>query len=81
MEHAKRATRSRKRKGIHRNGDPVTKLVYSIPKACEAAGVNKDTIYRGINSGQLRSLKIGRRRLIRVEALSQWLKDLEAAAA
>ena len=63
-----------------RNVDHVEKQVYSIPEACEAAGVNKDTIYRGINTGQLQSLKIGRRRLIRMEALSKWLKDLEDEA-
>ncbi len=64
-----------------RNVDHVEKQVYSIPEACEAAGVNKDTIYKGINTGQLRSLKIGRRRLIRVEALRKWLEGLEEAAA
>jgi len=61
--------------------ESVRKLVYNIPEACEAADVNKDTIYKGINSGKLRSLKIGRRRLIRIEALSKWLKDLEDEAA
>lgn len=60
-----------------RNVSPVSKLVYNIPEACEAADVNKDTIYKGIHSGKLRSLKIGRRRLIRIEALCKWLKDLE----
>jgi excisionase family DNA binding protein len=81
MKQAALATRKRQRKKRRRNVDPVTKLVYSIPEACEAAGVNKDTIYKGINKGQLRSLKIGRRRLIRFEALSKWLEDLEDDAA
>ena len=77
MKHARHAARKMRRKGGGRNANSVTKLVYSIPDACEAADVNKDTIYKGIHSGKLRSLKIGRRRLIRVEALSKWLKDLE----
>lgn len=56
---------------------PVRKLVYSIPEACTAAGVNKDTLYSAINRGELQSLKVGRRRLIRVQALEMWLKGLE----
>ncbi len=57
---------------------PVQKMAYSITQACEAAGVNKDTLYSAINQGELQSLKIGRRRLIRVESLSEWLEELEA---
>ena len=76
MEHASSSSTK-----VIRKAEPVRKLVYSIPEACEATGVNKDTIYKGINTGQLRSLKIGRRRLIRVEALSKWLENLEAEAA
>jgi len=76
MEHASSSSTK-----VIRKVEPVRKLVYSIPEACEAADINKDTLYKGIHSGKLRSLKIGRRRLIRIEALSKWLKDLEDEAA
>jgi excisionase family DNA binding protein len=46
----------------------------SIPEACISAGVSKDLIYDAINSGELSSLKIGRRRLITPESLHEWIK-------
>ncbi len=56
----------------------MQKLVYSIPEAIETSGIQRDLIYSEINSGRLKSIKIGRRRLVRAEALEQWLKDHEA---
>ncbi len=49
-------------------------LAVSIPLACDFTGVKKDLIYAAINNGELKSLKIGNRRLIRVESLDDWLR-------
>jgi excisionase family DNA binding protein len=38
----------------------------------------RTTIYEAIQCGALKSLKIGKRRLIRIDALEQWLKAQEA---
>ena len=58
----------------------MRKLAYSIPEAIETSGIQRDLIYSEINSGRLKSIKIGRRRLVRAEALEQWLKEHEARA-
>ncbi len=54
-----------------------SKIALSIQEACEAVGVQKDTIYRAINLGELKSTKIGRRRLIRPESLNAWIAEKE----
>ncbi len=59
------------------NTEDIEKLTYSIPEAVAACGINKDTIYKAIWDGTLKSMKIGRRRLIRVESLKKWLETLE----
>jgi excisionase family DNA binding protein len=53
------------------------KLAFSITEACALAGVKKDTLYSEINAGRLRTAKINRRRVIRREALDEWLAARE----
>ena len=48
-----------------------------VNDAADYAGIKRDKIYHAINAGELKSLKIGRRRLIRVQALDEWLQSLE----
>ncbi len=43
------------------------------------AGVGRTTLYAAIGSGGLKSIKIGKRRLIAVEALRAWLLAHEVA--
>ena len=57
--------------------DHMKKLGYSISTLCESTEVGKDTVYQAINSGELKSVKLGRRRIIRTEAAEEWLKNLE----
>ena len=52
-------------------------LGYSIDDICELSGTGRDLVYSEINKGNLKSAKVGRRRIIRPEAAEQWLKDLE----
>ena len=48
-------------------------LAVSPAEAGHLAGVGRTTIYGAISSGELRSLKIGARRLVAIEALREWL--------
>ena len=43
------------------------------------AGVGRTTIYETIGSGALRSLKIGKRRLILIVSLRDWLETAQQA--
>jgi excisionase family DNA binding protein len=48
-------------------------LAVSPAEAGRLTGIGRTTIYNAISSGDLKSLKIGARRLVRVEALREWL--------
>lgn len=56
----------------------MDKLAMSIDQAAEAAGVGRDTIYRAINDGSLKTAKIGKRRLVRITDLNSWLESAVA---
>lgn len=58
--------------------DSLQKAALSVPEACHIAGIKNDRLYAEINSGRLASLKVGKRRLIRREALDRWLAEREA---
>ena len=55
----------------------MEKRVFSIEESMEISGLGRDTLYGEINRGNLKTLKIGRRRLIRAEALEAWLEAHE----
>lgn len=50
-------------------------------QAAKLAGIGRTTLYAAMSSGDLPSFKVGKRRLIRREAVSAWLARLEAQAA
>ncbi|MEO1019366.1 MAG: helix-turn-helix domain-containing protein [Pseudomonadota bacterium] len=52
-----------------------------VSEAARLAGIGRSTIYVAISSGALASVKIGKRRLVRMQALRDWLASLEAKAA
>jgi excisionase family DNA binding protein len=52
---------------------PVAVLAVSPAEAGRLAGIGRTTIYHAISSGDLKSLKIGARRLVAIEALREWL--------
>ncbi len=53
----------------------------SVEDAARRAGVSRTFLYQRISSGELPTVKVGKRRLVRVEALRRWLKSLETKAA
>ena len=57
----------------------VPALMYRVDEAASALRLSRTAIYELIRSGRLRSVKCGRRRLIPVAALREYLAGLEAA--
>ncbi len=53
---------------------------YSIPEFAEAFKIGRSTVYELIDSGQIRSFHVGRRRLISYEAAVEWQRELENKA-
>jgi excisionase family DNA binding protein len=57
------------------------RLAVSVEEAAAMSGLGRTTIYLALGEGSLRSLKVGKRRLIRVEALKAWMAAHETAPA
>ena len=55
------------------------RLAVSPAEAARLAGVGRTTIYKAIGSGALRSLKIGKRRLILIISIREWLETAQQA--
>lgn len=54
------------------------RLAYSIPEFMVDAGIgSRSTVYREIAEGRLKTIKLGRRRLIPYEYAQDWLKKLQ----
>ena len=56
-------------------------LAVCVEDAAKLVGIGRTEIYKAIREGSLASLKIGKRRLIRVETLREWLAALEQRTA
>jgi excisionase family DNA binding protein len=54
------------------------RLAYSVPEVAAALGVDRNTVWRYVKSGDLPSRRLGYRVLIPVEALEEWLKGESA---
>ena len=52
-------------------------LVYSIQEGADLLRISHDKMGRMCNSGEIRSIKIGSRRLITAYAISEFLADKE----
>ena len=59
----------------------MPELVLTVDEAAERLRVSRWTLYNLIRSNQLRTVKIGRRRLVPADALTECLDRLTEAAA
>ncbi len=57
----------------------VTPVTYNVNEAAQALRLSRDMIYQLIRSGRLRTVKVGRRRLVPVTALDDWIRAQDAA--
>ena len=56
-------------------------MLFTIDEAAAQLRVSRWTVYNLIRSGQLRTIKIGRRRLVPIDALSECLEHLKELVA
>ena len=56
-------------------------IVYSVPEVLRRLGVTRPTIYGFFRSGELRSFRLGTRRLVSAEALADFIRSRESAEA
>ncbi|SHE87265.1 DNA binding domain-containing protein, excisionase family [Litoreibacter ascidiaceicola] len=52
-------------------------LAVSPNEAARLCSIGRTTLYAALSSGDLKSTKIGTRRLITIDALRDWLKENE----
>lgn len=55
-------------------------LAVSPNEAARLCSIGRTTLYAALSSGELKSVKIGTRRLITLDALREWLKRNETTA-
>lgn len=53
-------------------------IAVSPDEAARLAGIGRTTLYAALAKGDLPSIKIGTRRLVRVDAIHEWLARNEA---
>ena len=58
---------------------PENKLAYSIDEFGQMTGICRATTYKEIASGDLQSMKVGRRRLISADSIEKWIALKQAA--
>jgi excisionase family DNA binding protein len=66
---------------MNENKHPVAPVLYRVDEAAEALRLSRSVIYELIRSGRLRSVKEGRRRLVPVEAIAEYVELLSGEAA
>jgi excisionase family DNA binding protein len=54
----------------------ISPVLYDVAEAAEALRLSRSLLYELIRSGQLRSVKAGRRRLVPVTALQEYVESL-----
>ncbi len=59
------------------NPQALSPIAVSTDKAAHLAGLGRTTLYAALAKGDLKSIKIGTRRLIKVTAIHDWLASHE----
>lgn len=59
--------------------ESVTPLLLNVDEAAEALRLSRSLLYELIRSGRLRTVKAGRRRLVPVSALAEYVASLSEA--
>lgn len=52
----------------------MDKFLLSVPEAQQVLGLGRNTVLGLLYSGQIASIKVGKRRLVPREAIKQWIE-------
>lgn len=55
-------------------------IAVSPDEAARLAGIGRTSLYAALAKGDLKSIKIGTRRLIKIEAIHEWLASYQTGA-
>ena len=55
-------------------------IAVSPDEAARLAGIGRTSLYAALAKGDLKSIKIGTRRLIKIEAIHEWLASYQSDA-
>lgn len=61
----------------HNNIDARSRLTVSPEEAANLLGIGRTRLYEELGSGALPSFHVGRRRLIRLSAIEDWITERE----
>ena len=75
--HGRSRTRQAQR-DVRSDAGPV---VYDVPEVIRRLGITRPTLYNFLRSGELRSFRLGTRRLVSAEALAEFIRSRETAEA
>lgn len=59
---------------------PTPPIAVSPDEAARLAGIGRTSLYAALAKGDLKSIKIGTRRLIKIEAIHEWLASYQTNA-
>ena len=62
------------------NTQPTPPIAVSPDEAARLAGIGRTSLYAALAKGDLKSIKIGSRRLIKIEAIHEWLASYQTDA-
>jgi len=53
------------------------KLSYNVDEALAATGLNRNALYRAISANQIKTFKVGKRRMVSARALREFIEARE----
>jgi len=53
------------------------RLSYNVEEACAVPGLNRNALYRAMATDQLRTFKVGKRRMVSIRALREFIEAKE----
>lgn len=62
------------------NTQPTPPIAVPPDEAARLAGIGRTSLYAALAKGDLKSIKIGTRRLIKIEAIHEWLASYQTDA-
>lgn len=73
VEELVEAIRAEVRDEVERASGKPDRLLLSIVEACEVLGLSRTQVYSLVSAGRLRTLKVGRRRLVPSSAIDDYI--------